>query len=42
MVQINQDRGHIIVKSVNVSCAIMSIPNQLIIMAMEKNQYYFC
>ena len=49
MVQINQNRGHIILESVNVSCLITSIPNQLIIMAMEqisiiyvsKSQYIF-
>ena len=33
MVQINQNRGYLIV---NVSCLITSIPNQLIIMAMEQ------
>ena len=41
MVQINQNRGHIIVESVNVSCLITSIPNQLIIMAMEQISIIF-
>ena len=42
MIQINQNRGHIIVESVNVSCFITSIPNQVSsIMAMEQISIIF-